>query len=91
MSSASRFNVDLSESAKNYLDSLSRKEAKAVALHLATFYKNGTPKNSRALTALEGEENDRLWTVSAYEILYRFLPHERRVEVGVIRAKRPTL
>ena len=86
MSSASRFEVVLSESAKNYLDSLSRQEAKGVALHLSTFYKNGTPKDSRALTALDGEENDRLWIVGAYEILYRFLPHERRVEVGVIRS-----
>jgi mRNA-degrading endonuclease RelE of RelBE toxin-antitoxin system len=91
VSSASRFNVDLSESAKNFLDSLSKRDAKAVALHLATFYKNGTPKNSRALTALEGEENDRVWTVGVYEILYRFFPDERRVEVGVIRVKQRTL
>jgi hypothetical protein len=90
VSSASRFDVELSESAKNYLGSLSGKEAKAVALHLATFYKNGTPKNSRALTALGSEEHDRLWIVGAYEILYRFFPDERRVEVGVIRPKRPS-
>jgi hypothetical protein len=89
VSSTSRFNVELSESAKNYLHSLSQKEAKAVALHLATFYKNGTPQNSRALTALEGEENDRLWMVGAYEILYRFFPDERRIEVGLIGLQRP--
>lgn len=91
MSSASRFNVTLSESAKNYLHSLSKKEAKALALHLVTFYKNGSPENSRPLTAVKAEENDRVWTVGAYEILYRFFSQEGRVEVGVIGPKRPPL
>lgn len=87
MSSTSRFDVFLSESARNYLQSLSLAEAQSLALHLATFYKNGTPPGSRALMALEDEKNDRIWLVGEYEMLYVFLPEEGRVEVGVIRRK----
>jgi hypothetical protein len=85
VSSASQFDVLLSETARSYLLSLSAKDAEAVAIHLLTFFKNGTPDSSRALTALDGEQDDRIWIVGGYEILYRFLPQDRRVEVGVIR------
>lgn len=87
MSSTSPFDVVLSESARNYLRSLPLAEAQSLALHLSTFYKNGTPPGSRAMTALEEEKNDRVWLVSKYEILYVFRPDERRVEVGVIRPR----
>lgn len=87
MSSTSRFDVILSELVRNYLRSLPLSEAQALALHLATFYKNGTPPDSRALTPLGDEKNARVWFVGKYEILYVFLPDERRVEVGVIRRK----
>ena len=87
MSSTSRFRVDLSETAFNYLRSLPLVEAQTLALHLATFYKNGTPPGSRGLAALEDEKNDRIWVVGEYEILYVFLPNERRVEVGVIHRR----
>ena len=87
VSSTSRFDVVLSESARNYLQSLPLAEAQALALHLTTFYKNGTPPDSRALMALEGEKIDRIWLVGEYEILYVFLPEDGRVEIGVIRRK----
>ena len=85
MSSTSQLDVLLSETAKNYLLSLPEKDARAVAVHLLTFFKNGTPPGSRELTVLEGEKNDRAWIAGSYEFLYRFLPDQGRVEVGVIR------
>ena len=88
MSSTSPFDVELSEIAYHYLRSLPLAQAQSLALHLATFYKNGTPPNSRVLTALGDEKNDRIWLVGEYEILYVFLPEERRVQVGVIRPKK---
>lgn len=88
MSSTSPFDVVLSEIATDYLRSLPLAEARSLALHLSTFYKNGTPQNSRALKALEDEKHDRIWVVGKYEILYVFLEDERRVEVGIIRPKK---
>jgi hypothetical protein len=85
VSSASHFDVLLSETARNYLLSLTAKEADAITVHLLTFFKNGTPPNSRAMTALEGKKYDRLWIAGGYEIVYRFLPDDRLVEVGIIR------
>jgi hypothetical protein len=85
VSSTSQLDVRLSETARNYLRSLSGKDAQAVRIHLLTFYKNGTPPGSRALTVLEDEKNDRAWIAGSYEFLYRFLPEQSRVEVGVIR------
>jgi CHAD domain-containing protein len=89
VSSTSQFDVLLSETARNYLLSLPEKDARAVAVYLLTFYKNGTPENSRTLTVLEDEKNDRIWIVGSYEFLYRFLPEDRRVEVGIIRRTQP--
>jgi hypothetical protein len=88
VSSASQLDVLLSETARTYLLSLSAKDAEAVAVHLLTFFKNGTPPGSHPLTALEDEKNDRIWIVGGHEILYRFLAEDRRVEVGVIRPVR---
>jgi hypothetical protein len=85
VSSASHLDVLLSETARSYLLSLSAKDAEAIAVHLLTFYKNGTPPHSRVLTALTAETNDRVWIVGEYEILYRLLVRERRVEIGIIR------
>jgi hypothetical protein len=85
VSSTSQFDVRLSDTARNYLHSLSPTEAYAVAIHLLTFRKNGTPPGSRALTVLEGEKNDRVWIAGEYEFLYRFFPEDDRVEVGIIR------
>lgn len=85
MSSASHLDVLLSETARSYLLSLPAKEADAVRVHLLTFFKNGTPPHSRALTALEGEKYDRIWVVGGYEILYRFVPADGLVEIGIIR------
>lgn len=87
MSSTPPFKVVLSETARSYLLSLPLAEAQSLRLHLLTFYKNGTPPNSRALKALENEKNDHIWLVGQYEILYVFLPEEGRVDVGIIRLK----
>ncbi|HYH08941.1 MAG TPA: hypothetical protein VEK11_17950 [Thermoanaerobaculia bacterium] len=87
MSSASRLDVVLSEVARNYLLALPEKEGRAVAVHLLTFYKNGTPPDSRPLQVLDGETHDRVLIAGRYEILYRYFPEERRVEVGVIRRR----
>jgi len=87
VSSTSRLDVVLSDSARTYLLSLPKKEAQSIALHLLTLYKNGTPKHSRVLRTLDGEKSERVWIVGKYEILYVFVPEARRVEVGVIRPK----
>jgi hypothetical protein len=87
VSSTSPFDVNLSENVLSYLRSLPPAEAQSLALHLSTFYKNATPQNSRALKALVGEKNDRVWLVGVYEVFYVFLPQEHRVEVALIRRK----
>jgi hypothetical protein len=37
---------------------------------------------------LKDEKNDRIWIIGPHEILYRFLPEDRRVEIGIIRPTR---
>lgn len=86
MSSASRLDVVLSASARAFLESLDKRRQTALALHLTTFYKNARPPQSRAL-APSGKpvENERVWNIGEYEVVYRIGDDGCRVEIGIIR------
>ncbi len=84
MSSASRLEVTLSQSARDFLESLDARRQSNLALSLTTFYKTSSPQGSRAL-APDGKisDTDRIWIAGEFEIVYR--ASGRKVEIGIIR------